>query len=158
MSLFGNGGGPVLPVYASDLNGSGAHKDKRVSPLAAVVKTAQSFVRTVVHSKSTRNVFFYLLINVSFASVEVVYGLITNSLGLIGDGVHMYFDSSAIFFGLVASYIAKWAANDRFSYGYTCRRLSQGRRQGRAAHDARCRGGPRATRAATAAWRHSRAL
>ena len=78
---------------------------------------ARIFVASIIADRRTRNVFFFLLLNMSFMVVEVVYGWWSNSLGLIGDGVHMFFDSSAIILSLVASVIAKWDSNERFSYG-----------------------------------------
>lgn len=41
-----------------------------------------------------------------------------NSLGLISDAFHMFFDCTALLAGLAASVIMKWRANSRFSYGY----------------------------------------
>lgn len=59
----------------------------------------------------------FLLLNLSFAFVELFYGFITNSLGLISDSFHMFFDCTALIAGLAASLITKWKANERFSYG-----------------------------------------
>lgn len=39
------------------------------------------------------------------------------SLGLISDSFHMFFDCTALLAGLIASVIAKWGKNERFSYG-----------------------------------------
>mmetsp|Transcript_4148 Transcript_4148/g.7021 ORF Transcript_4148/g.7021 Transcript_4148/m.7021 type:complete len:143 (+) Transcript_4148:1503-1931(+) len=39
--------------------------------------------------------------------VELVYGYMSNSLGLISDAFHMLFDCMALLIGLVASYIAQ---------------------------------------------------
>lgn len=39
-------------------------------------------------------------------------------LGLITDSFHMFFDCTALVAGLVASLIARWPSNERFSYGY----------------------------------------
>lgn len=58
------------------------------------------------------------MLNLSFACVELLYGLWTNSLGLISDSFHMFFDCTGLLYGLVASVITKWRANERFSYGY----------------------------------------
>ena len=44
--------------------------------------------------------------------------MVNNSLGLVSDAGHMLFDSSALVIGLVASYMAEWPANDRYSLGY----------------------------------------
>ena len=80
------------------------------------------FVRKMLHEifadSRTRNVFYFLCINLSFALVEASYGVISNSLGLTSDAIHMFFDSSAIIFGLVASVIAKWESTSRFTYGF----------------------------------------
>ncbi len=50
--------------------------------------------------------------------VELAYGVITNSLGLISDSAHMFFDCSALVLSLLASYFATFPANERFSFGY----------------------------------------
>ena len=44
--------------------------------------------------------------------------MVNNSLGLVSAAGHMLFDSSALVIGLVASYMAEWPANDRYSLGY----------------------------------------
>ena len=50
--------------------------------------------------------------------VELFCGIWNNSLGLISDSFHMFFDCSALLLGLVAAVVARWAPNDRYSYGY----------------------------------------
>jgi len=54
----------------------------------------------------------------AFMFVEALYGVWTNSLGLISDACHMLFDCVALAIGLYASVIAKWEANALYSYGY----------------------------------------
>ena len=73
--------------------------------------------RAILQDPATRNLFFFLCLNLSFAFVELLYGMWTNSLGLISDSFHMFFDCTALLAGLVAALVAKWAANERFSYG-----------------------------------------
>lgn len=51
--------------------------------------------------------------------VELIYGVMTNSLGLITDSFHMLFDCTALFISLCASYIAKLESDKKFTYGYT---------------------------------------
>lgn len=58
------------------------------------------------------------MLNLSFAFVELFYGIWTNSLGLISDAFHMFFDCTALIAGLVASVITRWPANDKFTFGY----------------------------------------
>lgn len=38
--------------------------------------------------------------------VELAYGLLSNSLSLISDSAHMFFDSSALTMGLIAAFIS----------------------------------------------------
>jgi len=45
----------------------------------------------------------FLILNLSFAFVELFYGVLTNSLGLISDSFHMFFDCTGLLAGLVAS-------------------------------------------------------
>lgn len=76
------------------------------------------WLRLILSDKTSRNLFLFLLLNLSFAFVELLYGVWTNSLGLISDSFHMFFDCTALLAGLAASVIMKWRANERFSYGY----------------------------------------
>ena len=52
-----------------------------------------------------------------FTGVELLYGVWTNSLGLISDGFHMLFDCTALVIGLCAALMARWKASRTFSYG-----------------------------------------
>nr|XP_058159094.1 zinc transporter 7 isoform X4 [Dasypus novemcinctus] len=74
--------------------------------------------RSILSDQTSRNLFFFLCLNLSFAFVELLYGIWSNCLGLISDSFHMFFDSTAILAGLAASVISKWRDNDAFSYGY----------------------------------------
>lgn len=50
--------------------------------------------------------------------VEFIYGVLSNSLGLISDSLHMLIDSSALAIALFASYTSKKKANSKFTFGY----------------------------------------
>lgn len=50
--------------------------------------------------------------------VEVIYGLISNSLGLLTDGAHMLLDCSAILIGLYSRYLTKKSKNEIYNFGY----------------------------------------
>ena len=79
------------------------------------------------------------MLNLFYMLIQMLYGVWTNSLGLISDGVfigfhsfyrrlfhwrtlalaiHMAFDCMAISMGLFASVMATWPPNERFTYGY----------------------------------------
>ena len=56
-------------------------------------------------------------LNVSFMVVQAFYGFATDSLGLLSDTVHMFFDCVALLVGLVAAVASKWPRSQRFPYG-----------------------------------------
>jgi zinc transporter 5/7 len=62
-----------------------------------------SWLRLILSDKNSRNLFLFLLLNLSFAFVELFYGVATNSLGLISDSFHMFFDCTGLLAGLAAS-------------------------------------------------------
>ncbi|XP_065059962.1 proton-coupled zinc antiporter SLC30A5-like isoform X2 [Rhopilema esculentum] len=98
------------PLYS--LTGPGGTLPR--SPLSV----ARNFLRQILEAPDSRNIFFYLCLNLMFTGVELVYGVWTNSLGLISDGFHMLFDCSALVLGLVASLMSRWKATKVFSFGY----------------------------------------
>jgi zinc transporter 5/7 len=53
-----------------------------------------------------------------FMVVELFYGLMANSLGLISDSIHMLFDCGALAIGLYGAYMSKWKNNHTFTFGY----------------------------------------
>ncbi|KAL5273668.1 SLC30A7 family protein [Megaselia abdita] len=95
-----------------------SYKDKRGGFLSRIKDKLHSWKRLIFSDKNSRNLFLFLLLNLSFAFVELFYGIMTNSLGLISDSFHMFFDCTGLLAGLAASVITKWKANDKYSYGY----------------------------------------
>jgi len=81
-------------------------------------ETATSWVRLILADSNSRNLLCFLVLNFSFAFIELFYGVWTNSLGLISDSFHMFFDCTGLMAGLVATVITKWRANTNYSYGY----------------------------------------
>lgn len=78
----------------------------------------KGWIKLIFSDRNSRNLFLFLILNLSFAFVELLYGVWTNSLGLISDSFHMFFDCTGLLAGLVASVISKWRPDDKFSYGY----------------------------------------
>lgn len=72
---------------------------------------------SVWSNKDSRKISAFLLANLLFMFVELLYGWWTNSLGLISDAFHMLFDCMALAIGLYASVMKDWEANDVFTYG-----------------------------------------
>jgi cobalt-zinc-cadmium efflux system protein len=58
-----------------------------------------------------------LLINLGFMVVEVVVGLIANSLALLSDAAHMLTDAAAIGLALFAGHLAKRPPRGGYTYG-----------------------------------------
>ncbi|XP_004637059.1 zinc transporter 7 [Octodon degus] len=100
----------MLPLSIKD--------DEYKPPKFNLLGKVSGWFRSILSDKTSRNLFFFLCLNLSFAFVELLYGIWSNCLGLISDSFHMFFDSTAILAGLAASVISKWRDNDAFSYGY----------------------------------------
>ncbi|ESP05676.1 hypothetical protein LOTGIDRAFT_103228 [Lottia gigantea] len=91
----------------------------------ALHRTSQSLLiimknglKQILEESDSRRIFYFLCINLGFTFVELIYGVWTNSLGLISDGFHMLFDCSALVMGLYASIMARWKPTRIFSYGF----------------------------------------
>ncbi|XP_031555001.1 zinc transporter 7-like [Actinia tenebrosa] len=103
----------MLPFSSKD-----SYRDDEFKPSIRIKSRIIEWIKAILSSQSSRNLFFFLLLNLSFAFVELAYGIWTNSLGLISDSFHMFFDCTALLAGLIASVISRWGKNERFSYGY----------------------------------------
>ncbi|KAJ8977633.1 hypothetical protein NQ317_003610 [Molorchus minor] len=96
-----------------------SHKDTYHRGFGSRIKEKlNGWKRLIFSDRNSRNLFLFLLLNLSFAFVELFYGVWSNSLGLISDSFHMFFDCTGLMAGLAASVITKWKANDKYSYGY----------------------------------------
>jgi len=69
------------------------------------------------HSESS-NIALAFWLNFGFALLEIVGGILTNSVAIIADAIHDLGDSMAIGFAWVASKIANKKPTQRYSYGY----------------------------------------
>ncbi|KAH7105921.1 cation efflux protein [Auriculariales sp. MPI-PUGE-AT-0066] len=98
----------------------GAYPATHVAPPKSTSTT--QFVRTnvkaILANPESRKIFYFLVLNLAFMLVQMMYGVWTNSLGLISDAIHMAFDCMAIAMGLFASVMATWTPNEKFTYGY----------------------------------------
>lgn len=72
-------------------------------------------LKHIMEHRDTRRIFLFLCVNVAFMVLEVVVGLASGSLGLIGDASHMCVDSAALVVGLAAACMAsmKKSGGDR---------------------------------------------
>ncbi|EAL61854.1 hypothetical protein DDB_G0291141 [Dictyostelium discoideum AX4] len=104
-SSGGGGGGSII-------NGNGSGN------AIYYFEILKDVLRQIVDKPTSRRIFTFLVINLMFMFVEMAYGIWTNSLGLITDACHMFFDATALFIALVAEVISQWKQNDKYSYGY----------------------------------------
>ena len=58
------------------------------------------------------------LLNITFTIIEVVGGIISNSLSLLSDALHNLADSSAIFLAYIAHLVSKRKPDVRKTFGY----------------------------------------
>ncbi|GLB43429.1 putative cation efflux family protein [Lyophyllum shimeji] len=87
-------------------------------PRTPTARLLKSYLKTILSNPESRKIFYFLCLNMCYMLVQMLYGVWTNSLGLISDAIHMAFDCMAIGVGLFASVMATWEPNERFTYGY----------------------------------------
>lgn len=109
----------ILPQQVQDLVVSvDIEEENELKPSLKISIKLRRWLRAIWTDKGTRNLLAFLVLNLSFAFVELVYGMWTNSLGLISDSFHMFFDCTALLAGLIAAVVSRWPPNEKFSYGY----------------------------------------
>ncbi|KAJ2919525.1 hypothetical protein MD484_g914, partial [Candolleomyces efflorescens] len=89
-----------------------------VAPRAPTSRLMKTYLKAILSNPESRKIFYFLMLNLAYMLVQMLYGVWTNSLGLISDAIHMAFDCMAIGVGLLASVMATWEPNERFTYGY----------------------------------------
>jgi zinc transporter 5/7 len=89
------------------------------SYLSSAFKMMKRVLSLVLGNQDSRKIFTFLCLNLFFMFVEIVVGLYTNSLGLISDAGHMFFDCSSLCLGLFASAVVRLKKPDGYyTYGY----------------------------------------
>lgn len=68
--------------------------------------------------KSKKTIYISLFLTLAFALLELVGGIISNSLSLIGDSFHMFSDVLALGASAVAIYFSTKKPNNNFTFGY----------------------------------------
>ncbi|WVW80235.1 hypothetical protein I302_102213 [Kwoniella bestiolae CBS 10118] len=76
-------------------------------------------LQTILNTPTSSKIFYFLLLNLAYMFVQMVYGVATNSLGLISDAIHMAFDCLGLAVGLWASVAATWKPDGRYTFGYS---------------------------------------
>ncbi|KAI8982621.1 cation efflux family-domain-containing protein [Pilobolus umbonatus] len=107
-----------LPTHVDSLEsgyGKSAFFDTSNTSIVLFLKHSLS---VILENNDSKQIFYFLLLNLSYMFVQLVYGVWTNSLGLISDAIHMFFDCLALGIGLFAAVLSKWPSNQKYSYGY----------------------------------------
>ncbi|MCQ6268016.1 cation diffusion facilitator family transporter [Fictibacillus sp. WQ 8-8] len=71
-----------------------------------------------VQSRSKKTLWITLLLTLFFTIVEVIGGLISNSLALLSDSAHMVSDVLALSLSMLAIYLATRQPNAKFTFGF----------------------------------------
>jgi solute carrier family 30 (zinc transporter), member 1 len=80
--------------------------------------SALSLEERRINKKNAKRFALMCVLTGTFLIVEIVFGLITNSLALLTDAFHMMSDLIAMLIGFWALRISKRARNKQFSYGF----------------------------------------
>lgn len=94
------------PHGHADPHGDGAHGH------------GHSHAPTRVHEGNARSLRLAVLLTGGFMLVEVVAGLLLNSIALLADAAHMFTDTLALVLALVAFSLARRPSDRRRTYGY----------------------------------------
>lgn len=70
------------------------------------------------HSNATKNITVAFLLNLFFAVIEVIGGLLTNSVAILSDAVHDFGDSLSLGVAWYLQKVSNKKGDNRFSYGY----------------------------------------
>jgi cobalt-zinc-cadmium efflux system protein len=71
-----------------------------------------------VQSRSKRTLWITLILTLFFTIVEIVGGLLSNSLALLSDSAHMISDVIALGLSMTAIYLATRPPNAKYTFGY----------------------------------------
>jgi cobalt-zinc-cadmium efflux system protein len=83
-----------------------------------MVKTMNSNEEYTNKNKNKKLLMWAAGLTITFALIEVVYGYISGSLMIIGDGIHMASDSISLILSLIATMMAAKAVTNNRTFGY----------------------------------------
>ena len=86
--------------------------------MSSCFQNLKEIYTTLSKKKNLKNLTYFLILNIGFMFVEVIYGLLSNSLGLLTDGAHMLLDSTAVIIGLYSSYLSDCKSDSNYNFGY----------------------------------------
>lgn len=68
--------------------GAAPDKEQMLSgpPRTPAIRLAKAYLKTILANPESRKIFYFLVLNLAYMLVQMLYGVWTNSLGLISDG------------------------------------------------------------------------
>ncbi|CDZ97656.1 zinc transporter 5 [Phaffia rhodozyma] len=106
------------PLNHTSLSSSSSLSSTTSSTTSPTYRLAKTYLKVILDNPESRRIWWFLLLNLGYMLVQMIWGVWTNSLGLISDAIHMFFDCMALGVGLFASVMASWKPNGEFTYGY----------------------------------------
>lgn len=70
------------------------------------------------HTHTQKNITIALILNIVFTIIEIIGGLLTNSLAILADALHDFGDSVVLLLSLLAEKKAQTPRNKKHTYGY----------------------------------------
>lgn len=99
------------------LSGCDSHGNATVGNQKRSGGTSWTVLDSIFAHDDTRSIFYFFMLNFSFMLVQLLYSVLSHSLGLLSDSIHMFFDCLALLIGLLASILSKFPPSSRFPYG-----------------------------------------
>ncbi|GAA5824812.1 hypothetical protein JCM3770_004303 [Rhodotorula araucariae] len=109
----------VVPASSGVSTGASSPNKPLLVRVSTFYRHLRATIKTILASPESRRIYFFLCLNLAYMFVQMAYGIWTNSLGLISDSIHMFFDCLALAMGLFASVMATWPSNSVYTYGYS---------------------------------------
>lgn len=68
--------------------------------------------------KTEKNILIAFVLNLLFSIIEVIGGILTNSVSILSDAVHDFGDTISVGLSLILEKLSKKKPNDKYTYGY----------------------------------------
>ena len=97
------------------------HSHGNHSKLTGVLISASEgfpLLHSILIEKDSRRILYFMCLNFGFMLIQTFYAVLTGSLGLLSDSIHMLFDCLALVVGLCAAVMSKWPPSLQFPYGF----------------------------------------
>lgn len=73
---------------------------------------------TVDQERSTRHLKVSIALNLGFALIEALIGLLANSMAILSDAAHDFMDSASLMLSLIASWVSRRPPDEKRTFGY----------------------------------------